>query len=138
MTTQSAQHIDIVTHGFTTDVDRHAHHYEVVFRNETDHPLMLVAASHGGGDEWDTAPPAVVAPGETATFTVGSCRRAAGGVAIYRDVVRGGLVTFCGSAASRPGASCAYATPTDGMLAIGPQGYLPGIQPDVHAEYVLG
>ncbi len=138
MTTTSAPHIDIVTHGFTTDLDRHAHHYDVVFRTETDHALTLVAACHGGGDEWDVAPPSVVEAGETATFRIGSSGRAAGGVVVYRDVVRGGLVTFCGSAISRPGASCAFATPSDGLIAVGPQGYLPGTHPSVHAEYVLG
>jgi hypothetical protein len=138
MTTQTAHHLDTVTHGFTTNLDRHAHHYEVVFRNETDHPLVLVAASHGAGDVWDAAPPSIVEAGGTASFTVGSSRRAAGGVAIYRDAVRGGLVTFCGNAASRPGASCSFATPSDGMIAVGPQGYLPGTHAAVHAEYVLG
>jgi hypothetical protein len=138
MTTQSAQHIDIVTHGFTTDFDRHAHHYETEFRNETDHRLMLVAACHGGRDEWDVAPPSTVEAGETARFTIASAARAAGGVVIYRDVVRGGIVTFCGNAASRPGASCAFATPSDGLIAVGPQGYLPGTHSSVHAEYVLG
>ncbi len=138
MTTPSAEHIDTVTDGSTTDLDLHAHHYEVVFRNETDHALVLVAACHGGGDEWDVAPPAAVEAGGTATFTIGSSRRAAGGVVIYRDAVRGGLVTFCGVAASRPGASCAFATPTDGLIAVGPQGYLSGTHRTVHAEYVLG
>lgn len=128
----------ILTGTEPTGFDPHTHHYEVVFHNETDHPLMLVAACHGSADEWDAAPPSSVASGETVTFTVGSCRPSAGGVVIYRDVVRGGLVTFCGNAGSRPGASCAFATPTDGLIAVGPQGYMVGTHANVRAEYVLG
>ncbi len=122
--------------GTTDDLERHA--YEVVFRNETGHPLMLVSACHGAADVWLLTPPPTVRAGETVTFRIGSARRAAGGVVIYRDAVRGGLVTFCGSASSRIGSSCCYATPTDGLFAIGPQGYLPGVAPHVHGTYVLG
>ena len=113
-------------------------HYEVEFRNETGHPLELISACHGAGDTWRLAPPAAVAIGETMTFRVDSWRRAAGGVVIYRDVLRGGLVTFCGNASGRMGGSCTYATPTDGMLVVGPQGYLDGVHAQVHATYVLG
>ena len=133
--------------GFTTDCsaigsstadDLERRSYEVVFHNETGHPLMLVSACHGANDAWVVAPPPAVGAGETVTFRVGSARRAAGGVVIYRDAVRGGLVTFCGSASSRTGSSCCYATPTDGLLVVGPQGYLPGVETHVHGIYVLG
>ena len=112
--------------------------YEVVFHNETGHPLMLVSACHGAEDAWMLTPPPTVAAGETVTFKVRSARRAAGGVVIYRDAVRGGLVTFCGSASARPGGSCCYSTPTDGLLVVGPQGCVPGVQAHVHGTYVLG
>ena len=95
----------ILTGTEPTGFDPHTHHYEVVFHNETDHPLMLVAACHGSADEWDAAPPSSVASG---------------------------------NAASRPGASCAFATPTDGLIAVGPQGYMVGTHANVRAEYVLG
>ncbi len=117
---------------------RHGRYYEVVFRNETGHRLLLVSACHGADDAWLLAPPADVATGETVTFRVGSADRAAGGVVIYRDAVRGGLVTFCGSASAQLGGSCCYATPTDGLLVVGPQGYLPGVHARLHATYVLG
>jgi hypothetical protein len=99
---------------------------------------MLVSACHGAADSWVLAPPPAVAAGETVHFRIGSPHRTAGGVVIYRDAVRGGLVTFCGSACAQLGASCCYATPTDGLLAIGPQGYLPGSYARIHATYVLG
>jgi len=118
------------------DLDQHS--YEVVFHNETGHSLTLVSACHGAEDAWVLTPPPTVSPGETVTFRVGSARRAAGGVVIYRDAVRGGLVTFCGSASARPGGSCCYSTPTDGLLVVGPQGCVPGVQAHVHGTYVLG
>lgn len=117
---------------------RDARSYEVEFRNETGHPLQLVSACHGADNSWVLAPPPLVAPGDTASFRASSARRAAGGVVIYRDPVRGARVTFCGRTSAQRGGSCCYGTPTDGLLVNGPQGYQPGIHARIHAAYVLG
>ncbi len=115
-----------------------AWHYEVHFVNNTGHTLQLVSASDGGGGEsWDTKPPASVTPGETGTFEVGSTELSAGGVVVYQDAQTGAQVTFSGHADSLIDDSWTYAKATGGMQISGHQGYYGGITPHINVTYTL-
>ena len=115
-----------------------AWHYEVHFVNNTGHTLSLVSASDGGGGEsWDTKPPATVTAGETGTFEIGSTELSAAGTVQYQDAQTGATITFTGHADSLINDSRSYATPTGGMQVSGHQGYYGGITPHINVTYTL-